>query len=171
MDISEMMSRIRGKDTQPERLVRRYLHAQGFRFRVCDSRLPGSPDLVLPKYRAVVFVHGCFWHGHQQCAAGKHLPKRNQGFWAHKIRMNRLRDKIHQADLQRMGWHVIVVWECALKKDASHTLQSLTAYLHALPVLRQRAHYPKKKYRLPSGGDSIFEEPFEVLYGEGEPEG
>lgn len=110
---SRMMAGIRGKDTQPEMAVRRGLHALGFRFRLHDSKLPGKPDLVLPKYRSVIFVNGCFWHGHD-CHLFK-MPKSATEFWRQKIARNAERDREASSKLHTGGWKVGVVWECALK--------------------------------------------------------
>ena len=107
---SRMMSGIRGKNTKPELLVRKALHAQGFRFRLHDKNLPGKPDIVLKKHRTVIFVHGCFWHGHD-C---KHFkwPKTRPEFWREKIEGNKTRDLKHQQELKELGWNVKVIWEC-----------------------------------------------------------
>jgi DNA mismatch endonuclease (patch repair protein) len=106
-----MMSGIRGKDTEPERRVRRFLHSRGFRYRLHDRRLPGRPDIVLPKYRTVVFVHGCFWHQHPGCRLAAR-PDTRRGFWAAKLDGNAIRDRRQQAALGAAAWHVEVVWEC-----------------------------------------------------------
>lgn len=111
---SRMMSGIRGKDTKPELLVRRYLHARGFRFRVHPGAMPGRPDLVLPKYRATIFVHGCFWHRHQNCRFA-YNPKSREAFWQEKFRQNVKRDAIVVQTLLDTGWRVMVIWECALR--------------------------------------------------------
>lgn len=107
------MSRIRGRDTKPEMLVRRGLHACGFRYRLQDRKLPGRPDLIFPRYRAVIFVHGCFWHGHD-CPLFK-LPETRRDFWDAKISSNRTRDKRAEETLLERGWRVATVWECSLK--------------------------------------------------------
>lgn len=110
---SRMMAGIRGKDTRPEMILRRGLHSRGFRYRLHDRRLPGSPDLVFPGRRAVIFVHGCFWHGH-----GCHmfrLPATRREFWEAKIEGNRARDEAAEAALLADGWRVLTIWECALK--------------------------------------------------------
>jgi DNA mismatch endonuclease (patch repair protein) len=120
---SRMMSGIRGKDTKPEMIVRRGLHARGFRFRLHDKRLPGKPDLVFPKYHAVIFVHGCFWHGH-----GCHLfkwPKTREAFWREKIEGNQERDAEINQQLMRTGWRVIEIWECALKGKTDAELEEI----------------------------------------------
>lgn len=105
------MASIGGKNTVPELAVRRLAHALGYRFRLHRRDLPGSPDLVFVKQRKIVFVHGCFWHGH----ACKRLPKSNVGFWADKIEKNRARDVRNLADLRRLGWKTLVVWQCQTK--------------------------------------------------------
>lgn len=111
------MSRIRGKDTKPEEIVRKYLFSKGFRYRKNDRRLPGSPDIVLPRYKTVVFVNGCFWHGHPRC---KYFvwPKNNAEFWHNKIQSNIIRDQQKQEQLCARGWNVIVIWECQLRPNA-----------------------------------------------------
>ncbi len=119
------MSQIKGKNTKPEELVRKYLFSCGFRYRKNDKRLPGSPDIVLPKYKTVIFVNGCFWHGHDGC---KYFawPKSNTEFWKNKIEANIARDKKTIAELEKLGWNVIVVWECELKNSSKEiTLQKL----------------------------------------------
>ena len=126
------MSRIRNKNTKPEELVRKYLFSQGFRYRKNDPRLPGKPDIVLPKYRTVIFVNGCFWHGHEGCRYFI-WPKNNADFWKEKITANILRDKKNHQMLSEQGWKVIDVWECELKKqNASDTLRSLVDTLHSI---------------------------------------
>lgn len=118
------MSRIKGKDTKPEETVRKYLFSQGFRYRKNDKKLPGTPDIVLPKHKAVIFVNGCFWHGHEGC---KYFvwPKNNAEFWHKKIRDNILRDQRKVQALDLLGWKVIVVWECKIKSDKENTLKNL----------------------------------------------
>ena len=110
---SEIMSKISGTETKPEIFVRKYLFNQGFRYRKNDKKLPGKPDVVLPKYKTVVFVHGCFWHGHN-CKAGK-LPETKKQFWIKKIGDTSERDKRNQTELKALGWNVLVVWQCELK--------------------------------------------------------
>ena len=115
---SYCMSRIRGKDTKPEILVRKGLHARGFRFRLQDRGLPGRPDIVLPKYGVAIMVNGCFWHGHKGCRYATR-PKSNSEFWQAKIQRNKHRDEVTAAHLEALGWHVIVVWECELRRKAA----------------------------------------------------
>ena len=110
------MSMIRGKDTKPEVKVRKYLFSKGFRFRKNDKRYVGKPDIVLPKYKTMVFVNGCFWHGHKGCKSFV-FPKSNIDYWENKIKLNIERDKQNYQSLESDGWNVIVVWECQLKKD------------------------------------------------------
>jgi DNA mismatch endonuclease (patch repair protein) len=110
---SELMKRVKRANTRPEVLVRKELHRRGLRFVIADSRLPGSPDLVFPKYKAVLFVHGCFWHGHH-CKKGR-LPSSNVDFWTKKIAGNRARDTRKEQDLKLLGWRVLLVWECEVK--------------------------------------------------------
>ena len=112
---SYTMSHIRGKDTSIEVMVRRYLFSRGLRFRKNDRRYPGHPDVVLPKWHTVVFVNGCFWHMHDGCSK-QSMPKSNVEFWTTKLTRNRERDQRQHAELEAMGWRVIVVWECELDK-------------------------------------------------------
>ena len=113
---SRMMAAIGRKDTTPELQVRRYLHRLGLRFRLHDSRLPGSPDLVLPRHRAVVFVHGCFWHRHADCRFA-YVPKSRWDFWRQKFESNQARDRRVVAALRQSGWRVFVVWECETRNE------------------------------------------------------
>ena len=126
------MSAIKGKNTKPELLVRKFLFNRGFRYRLNHPRLPGHPDLVLRKYRTVIFVNGCFWHGHEGCKYYV-LPKTNVGFWQNKIERNQNRDKEERQKLATMGWHCITVWECQLKpKVRQQTLEALEYTLYHL---------------------------------------
>ena len=108
-----MMSGIRGRDTKPELLLRKGLHAMGFRYKLHDKSLPGKPDLVFPRYRAVILVNGCFWHGHD-CHLFK-WPKSREDFWREKIKSNIDRDRLVTSQLKEQGWRVLRVWECAIK--------------------------------------------------------
>ena len=114
---SRCMAAIKGKDTKPEMIVRRYLFSRGLRYRVNNRKLPGSSDIVLRKYKTVVFVDGCFWHGHEGCKYFR-LPKSNADFWRHKIAMNIARDYANNVDLQLAGWRVIRIWECEIRTVA-----------------------------------------------------
>ena len=129
---SRMMSGIRGRNTKPELLIRSLLHRRGFRFRLDARDLPGRPDIVLPRYGAVIFVHGCFWHGHD-CPLFK-WPQTRPDFWREKIGRNRANDEKSRAALLAAGWRVGVVWECALRganRDLDGVLQRLVDWLHS----------------------------------------
>ena len=127
----EIMQAIRSKDTRPEWLVRRCLHGHGFRYRLHDRRLPGRPDLVLPKYGLVILVQGCFWHGHEPCRIAK-LPKSNRDWWEEKIQRNRDRDERTIFLLETLGWKVWTIYECELRTlpDRAQTLGRLLRFLH-----------------------------------------
>lgn len=114
---SRCMAAIKGKDTKPELLVRKFLFSKGLRYRVNNRKLSGSPDIVLKKYRTVVFIDGCFWHGHEGCRY-YHLPKSNVDFWRQKIAMNIARDYFNNVDLRLAGWRVIRIWECEIRTKA-----------------------------------------------------
>ena len=123
------MSRIRSTDTKPEMLVRRYLHSQGFRYKLHDKLLPGKPDIVLPKYKTVIFIHGCFWHGHEGCKYYK-VPKTRTEWWLNKINRNKANDVKAILTLQANGWRILNIWECDIKpavRDA--TLESISQSL------------------------------------------
>lgn len=110
------MSKIRSRDTSPEKRVRSFLHRAGFRFRLHVNKLPGSPDIVLPKYRTAIFVHGCFWHRHEGCKFA-YSPKSRETFWEKKFEENLRRDKKNISSLKEMGWKVYVIWECQTKNE------------------------------------------------------
>jgi DNA mismatch endonuclease (patch repair protein) len=134
---SRMMAGIRSKNTTPELLIRRNLHRLGFRFRLHDKRLPGKPDLLLPKYKAVIFVHGCFWHGHD-CSAFK-WPATRAEFWRSKIERNRENDMRHVRELHEMGWRICIIWECSVRKSggdilAEHIARWLAGTAHTLEI-------------------------------------
>lgn len=115
---SEIMGRVRAKDTRPEMLVRKLVFSMGYRYRLHDRSLPGTPDLVFRRARKVIFVHGCFWHRHARCAMAR-LPKSRTDFWIPKLEENRRRDRRNLARLRRAGWRVLVVWECELSDVAA----------------------------------------------------
>jgi len=116
------MSRIRSKDTKPEMLVRKFLFSKGFRYRIHDKKLPGKPDVVLPKYKTIIFVHGCFWHGHDNCSKFT-IPKTKTDWWTHKIELNKINDLKYQKSLNEQGWRVVYIWTCQLNKsNFSNTL-------------------------------------------------
>lgn len=139
------MAAIRGKDTKPELVVRKFLFARGFRYRLNHPRLPGHPDIVLRKYRSVIFVNGCFWHGHTGCRMYR-LPKTNTGYWQQKIQRNKERDRQEQQRLAEMGWHCITVWECQLKPAVrQQTLEALAFTLNGIYLDDHRI----RRYQLP----------------------
>ncbi|MCH5291315.1 MAG: DNA mismatch endonuclease Vsr [Treponema sp.] len=113
-----VMSRIHGKNTVPEKQIRSALHRAGFRYRICDKRRPGTPDMVLPRYYAVIFVHGCFWHAHDHCGIFR-FPKSNQLFWIKKFIRNKKRDRAIISQYRAQCWRVCVVWECAIRGKKS----------------------------------------------------
>ena len=134
------MASIPGKGTKPELTVRKYLFAQGFRYRLNHPRLPGHPDIVLRRYRTVIFVNGCFWHGHEGCPYFR-LPKTRVEFWQAKIERNQQRDKEEQRQLAAMGWHCVTVWECQLMpKVREQTLQSLVFTLNHIYLEDRNLH-------------------------------
>lgn len=114
---SERMSRVRSKDTKPEITVRSIVHRMGYRYRLHDRSLPGSPDLVFPRRGKIIFVHGCFWHRHGTNCGYTRWPKSKLDFWKPKLQQNHQRDKIVRRELRKLGWRVLVVWECQLKKS------------------------------------------------------
>jgi len=122
------MSRVKGRDTKPEMLVRSFVHRMGFRFRVHRRDLPGNPDIVLPRHGKVIFVHGCFWHGHERCPRSKR-PTTNKSFWNKKLDANIERDKRFQRELRRMGWKLLVVWQCETH-NPEKLLGKLERFLH-----------------------------------------
>lgn len=122
------MSRIRGKNTKPELLIRSLLHRAGYRFRIHAPNLPGKPDVVLPKYRAVIFVHGCFWHRHEGCVNAT-VPKSRTDFWEEKFRRTVERDQQKQRQLEEMGWKVLIVWECDLNSGPLKQLKVIEKQL------------------------------------------
>ncbi len=126
---SYTMSRIRKTNTKPELLVRRYLFKNGFRYRLYNKNLPGNPDIVLPKYKTIIFVNGCFWHAHTDCKHNK-MPKSREEYWVPKIMKNVERDKENKIKLEKIGWRIITVWECKLEKGKRYmTLNSINNLL------------------------------------------
>ena len=114
------MSRIRSENTKPEMLVRKFLHAQGFRYKLHDKKLPGKPDIVLPKYKTIIFIHGCFWHGHNNCKYFV-VPKTRTKWWMNKIAANKANDEKAVKALKKNGWKVITIWECKLKTTKANS--------------------------------------------------
>lgn len=121
---SKRMSQIRSRDTSPEIALRKALHALGLRFRIHNRKLPGKPDLVLPRYRAAIFVHGCFWHRHHACKVAT-IPKSNTGFWVQKFEQNVTRDARVTVELEKLGWRVFVAWECELGSRHKASVKAL----------------------------------------------
>ena len=133
---SRLMARIRGKNTAPELAVRRALHAAGFRFRLHRRDLPGTPDIVLPRYQIAIFVHGCFWHGHE-CAKGS-LPKSREDYWETKIYANRERDKRKRLELEAAGWRIVTIWECEIR-NSTDIMNRIARYLQDEGLSRPRS--------------------------------
>ena len=123
-----MMASIKSKNTKPEIITRSLLHRHGFRFRIHDKSLPGTPDIVLKKYKAVIFVHGCYWHRHENCKLAS-IPKQNKAFWKKKFDANTHRDGVVYFKLKRLGWRVAIIWECAIRDKIN-----LPVYLKTLTV-------------------------------------
>lgn len=123
---SRCMAAVKGKDTKPEMMVRKFLFSKGLRYRVNNRKFPGSPDIVLKKYKTIVFIDGCFWHGHEGCKYYR-LPKTNEEFWSHKINASIARDNANTKNLKLAGWRVIRIWECEIKTKAQReeTLEAL----------------------------------------------
>lgn len=130
---SRLMSQIKGKDTKPEMAVRSYLHARGLRYRLHDRSLPGKPDLVFKSRKVVIFVHGCFWHGHIGCKQA-HIPKSREEYWRTKIETNAARDRRSIRRLRSLGWHVFVVWECRICEKRLRRLYCQIAGAEQLPA-------------------------------------
>ena len=157
------MSAIKGKDTKPEILVRKFLFSRGFRYRLNHPRLPGHPDIVLKKYRTCIFINGCFWHGHEG-RQYSHIPKTNVDFWRNKIERNKARDKEEQRQLAEMGWHCITVWECQLKpKVRAQTLESLAYTLNHIYLEDREVRSDQIEEQI----DSLMAAEPDVPYGEG----
>ena len=140
------MAAIKGKNTKPELIVRKFLFGLGFRYRLHHSKLPGHPDLVLKKYKTVIFINGCFWHGHIDCKSYV-LPKSNVEYWENKIQRNKRRDTEVQRKIALMGWHCITIWECQLKpKVREQTLEALVNTLHHIYMKDRKP----KDYEIPN---------------------
>jgi len=122
------MRQIKSKDTIPELRIRSALHKLGFRYRIHYSKLPGKPDIVLPRYKTAIFIHGCFWHRHKNCIEASR-PKTNSGYWENKIHLNIQRDKKYQSLLKKMGWRVVIIWECKVSEDINKNSTLLTSLL------------------------------------------
>lgn len=139
---SKMMSGIRGMNTQPEMVIRKYLHSRGYRFRLHRKDLPGRPDLILPKHNLVIFVHGCFWHRHPNCFYAT-MPRSRVDFWLEKLSKNVARDLIQVETLLEMGWRVLVVWECGIKAAKGE----LTMISELIDSEKKLMHWPTEPVR------------------------
>lgn len=137
---SEVMSRIRGKNTKPEMALRSLLHSIGYRFRLHRNDLPGKPDIVLPKFKTAIFVHGCFWHRHEGCKDSG-LPKTDRMKWEEKLNKNVDRDKRNIRNLQNLGWRVAVIWECEIEKEIDGIRKRLD---NILSIKKERVHVDKE---------------------------
>lgn len=126
---SNVMSRIKSKNTKPELLLRSALHKEGFRYRIHIKDLPGKPDIVMPKYKTVIFVNGCFWHYHKNCTDGR-IPKSNTSFWEKKISHNVEKDEANYDYCRKLGWNVLVIWECEIEKDLSEMVNQIKRACH-----------------------------------------
>lgn len=125
---SHCMRCVRAEDTSPELAVRHFIHSLGFRYRLHVRSLPGTPDLVFPSRRKIIFIHGCFWHGHA-CRAGRKSPRSNVLYWTRKLKRNRDRDCRVQAQLKRLGWKVLKIWECQIRGDLNGVIEKTTQFL------------------------------------------
>ena len=125
---SQVMSKIRSKDTKPERLLRSALHKHGYRFRIHRKDLPGKPDIVLPRYNAIIYVHGCFWHYHKECSEGR-IPNTNSKFWRDKLKNNVEKDKNNQKACEKLGWKVLIIWECEIEKHLMKVVKKIDKLL------------------------------------------
>lgn len=162
---SAVMAKIRSKDTKPELIVRRYLYHRGYRYRKNVRRLPGTPDIVLKKYGVVIFIHGCFWHGHE---VDGHIPRSNTDFWTKKIERNKQRDERNKEELRRMGWRVMTIWECQLKPSVrEQTLLEVEYWINHTYLERFKPKMPKP-YEMADNPPSLAAEG-EVEYGGSKP--
>ena len=131
---SEVMSKIRGENTKPEMILRSALFRKGYRFRVHKKDLPGKPDIVLPKYHLVIFVHGCFWHYHKKCNEGR-IPSSNSKFWEEKLERNVKKDANNIKALKKENWKVFVIWECEIEKQFEKTIKHLVKSIEKIPLV------------------------------------
>ena len=148
---SAVMSKIRSKNTKPEILLRKALFARGFRYRL-HGKLPGKPDIVLKKYKTVIFVNGCFWHGHTDCKLAS-IPKSNTTFWSDKIVANQHRDQLHTLQLEALGWNVLTVWECEIKNR--HNFTALLDRISENLKAQLRSSRKVKKYTYPTYEEAL----------------
>lgn len=160
---SECMSKIQSKDTKPELALRKALFAKGFRYRVNDKRLQGKPDIVLPKYKTIIFVHGCFWHRHENCKYA-YIPKTNIKFWENKLTSNIKRDKANAEKLTALGWNVLTVWECEIRHKYKHDITPLidrisTALLENCPHKITMKFYEEREDTVIMVAEDVVEYP------------
>lgn len=154
------MAAIRGKDTKPEMVVRKWLWGHGYRYRLNHPRLPGKPDIVMRKYRTCIFVNGCFWHGHEGCRYYT-IPRTNTEFWVSKVKRNKERDLKVQHELAAMGWHSITIWECEIKSvKRENTLKSLTFTLNKIFLQDRTA----RRYEIPEEEPMMAAEEIPTVY-------
>lgn len=159
---SAIMAKIKSKDTKPELIVRRYLYSRGYRYRKNYKLLPGTPDIVMKKYKVVIFIHGCFWHGHN---IDGHIPHSNQEYWKKKIERNKIRDNENKALLLKKGWNVIIIWECQLKTAVREkTLKELEYYINK-SFLDQYRINRKDKYTIEDNYSCVAEQKEEYKKG------
>ena len=151
---SHIMQQIKGKNTKPEMIVRKHLFSKGFRYRVNVKRLPGKPDIALRKYRTAIFIHGCFWHGHEDCKLASH-PQSNKEYWEAKIARNKAHDIETREKLKAMGWNTMVIWECQLRK-ADIRQQTLEGIVQILDETFIKLNQPKKKNVLYQQSETSF---------------
>lgn len=139
---SEVMSKIRSKNTKPEITLRKALFAKGFRYRINYKKLPGKPDIVFPKYKTAIFVHGCFWHGHDIGCIDSHIPKTNTSFWIQKITKNKERDKKNIALILSMGWKVLTIWDCEIqqKNNIEYLVQKIVDSFQEPIIFEQKTN-------------------------------
>ncbi|MGO8943896.1 MAG: very short patch repair endonuclease [Syntrophobacteraceae bacterium] len=140
---SQIMSVVRSKDTKPEKVVRSKLHAAGFRFRLHRHDLTGNPDIVLPKHRVAIFVHGCFWHQHPNCKK-KTIPKQNSAFWEKKLLRNVQRDHAAYRELTELGWEIVVIWECEVKKRPDGVIEKIEQAIIGDNGSADKGHFASK---------------------------
>lgn len=140
---SQVMSLIRGQNTKPEVIIRKILYKRGYRYRLNYSKLPGKPDIVFPKYKIVIFIHGCFWHGHENCKIA-HIPKTNTKYWSDKFTKNKERDNNVSLSLINMGWQVLIIWECEITKtNIQNVINKIEHH-----ILCSTSRYTEKKLRV-----------------------
>ena len=134
---SRVMSNIRGKDTKPEIVLRSALFRRGYRFRIHQKNLLGKPDIVFPKFKTIIFIHGCFWHYHKKCREGR-IPSSNSEYWEEKLKKNRKRDKLVISKLKALGWRTIIIWECEVEKQLGKTINRIVRSLSSISLPKNK---------------------------------